>query len=71
MTSTRPSFTAICEGNIWMVTALTGDARAWVEENVPTEHWQWLGRGFSVDQHCIENLVNRIADAGFTVKVER
>jgi len=44
-------------GTVFMVYPKTKKARTWVDENVPLESWQWLGNGFCVDQHCIENLV--------------
>lgn len=71
MSSATPSFTAVCHGNVWMVTPMNSEAQAWVDENVPLDDWQWIGRGFSVDQHYVENLIEGIAEAGFTIKVIR
>ena len=41
-------------------------AREWIEENVITEGWQWLGRNLAVDHHYIETLVEGLESAGFT-----
>lgn len=54
-------------GSIFMVTPLSGAARQWMEENVPTESWQWLGSSLSVEHRYVENLIAGMQDAGLTV----
>ena len=44
----------------------TEGAREWVEGNVQTEPWQWLGQTLVVDHRCIEDLELGMVDAGLT-----
>ncbi len=44
----------------------TDGAREWVEENVQTESWQWLGQALVVDGRYIEDLELGMVDAGLT-----
>lgn len=54
-------------GSQFMVTPVSEAAKAWVEENVALEGWQWMGAAFAVDQHYIEGLVALMQEAGFDV----
>ena len=42
-------------------------ARAWVEESVVTECWQWLGATLVVDQRLVYQLVVEMRDEGLSV----
>ena len=50
------------------MTPVSDAAKEWVEENIELEDWQWLGPAFSVDQHCIENLVQGMVGDGLEVQ---
>jgi len=55
-------------GTMYLVTPLSDEAKAWVEENVPLEDWQWLGNGFGVEHRYIGNLVQGMQEAGLVVR---
>lgn len=56
-------------GNLFLFTLLTEAAAGWIEENVETESWQWLGTStLCVDQHYAENLLNGLLAEGFKVR---
>jgi hypothetical protein len=55
-------------GTMYLVTPLSDEAKAWVEENVPLEDWQWLGSGFGVEHRYIGNLVEGMREAGLVVQ---
>jgi hypothetical protein len=42
-------------------------AREWVDENVQTEPWQWLGRSLGVDHRFAGQLTDGMIDAGLEV----
>lgn len=44
----------------------TDAARDWIEENVSSEPWQWMGDTLVVDHHYIEDLELGMVDAGLT-----
>lgn len=44
----------------------TEAAKGWIDENVVTEPWQWMGRTLVVDHHYIEDLELGMLDAGLT-----
>jgi len=54
-------------GSIVVVQPLTPEATAWVEENVPTEPWQWLGGGLCVEHRYAEAIVEGIGEDGLNV----
>ena len=40
-------------------------ARDWIDENVASEPWQWLGGALCVDHRYAGDLIEAIADDGF------
>jgi len=40
-------------------------AKQWVDQNVVSEPWQWLGGALCVDVRCARHLVDEIAAQGF------
>ena len=44
-------------GSIVLVRPLTEEAKAWLEENVETESWQWWSGALAVEPRCVETLV--------------
>jgi hypothetical protein len=55
-------------GSLFMFRVLTDAARAWVDEHVPTEDWQWMGNGFSVEHRYARDLAQGMLDDGLNVK---
>lgn len=51
---------------MYQVIPKTDKAREWIEENVGTEPWQWLGDALAVDHRYIEDLELGMLDAGLT-----
>lgn len=43
---------------MYIVKPITPKARAWVDDNVGVEDWQWTGGGFAVDHRFIEGLID-------------
>ena len=49
--------------------APNSDVLTWVEDNVETSSWQWLGSHvLGVDHHYAQLLIDALTDAGFTVQ---
>jgi len=51
---------------MYLIEVKTAPARQWIDENVHTEPWQWLGQNLAVDHHFIEDLAYGMAEAGLT-----
>jgi hypothetical protein len=43
-------------------TMLSDDAKQWLDENVETEGWQWLGNILWVDMRSAQQLINALMD---------
>lgn len=56
------------EGSIFMFTPLTAKGRAWVDEHLELESWQWLGGGFSVEHRYAGDLAEAMQNDGLIVK---
>ncbi len=55
------------EGYVVIVTPQTDAAKAWVEENVETSGWQWLGGGFAVEPRMLDNLLAGMEEDGLEI----
>jgi hypothetical protein len=56
-------------GSIISIKPVSEAARSWVDENVVSEPWQWLGGALCVDVHCGCDLINEIAAEGFEISL--
>jgi hypothetical protein len=56
-------------GSIIAIKPVSAAARIWVDENVASEPWQWLGGALCVDARCARGLVNEIAAEGFEISL--
>ena len=56
------------KGTVFTFDLLTGAAREWVDENVETETWQWLGCTLAVDPRRAEGLTGCMIEAGLEVE---
>jgi hypothetical protein len=56
-------------GSIISIKPVSEAARSWVDENVVSEPWQWLGGGLCVDIRCARNLIDEIAAEGFEISL--
>lgn len=57
------------DGTVWLFHPATDDARAFVEERLELEPWQWLGRAFACDHNNAPALYNYLASCGFNMGV--
>lgn len=64
----RPDVLVENHGTIFMFTPMTPAARAWVEEHVQLESWQWLGGSFSVEHRFAQNLAQGMMADGLEVQ---
>ena len=51
---------------MYQLTPKTDRAKTWVDENVHSEPWQWLGSTLVVDHHFIKDLELGMVDARLT-----
>ena len=54
-------------GSIFTFRPVTKKARAWVDDNVELESWQWLGDIFAVEHRYAVDIVDGMRDAGLEV----
>jgi hypothetical protein len=55
------------EGSVVIVTPQTDAAKAWVEENVSLEGWQWFGGGFAAEPRMLDNLLAGMEEDGLEI----
>lgn len=51
-----------------LVTPGNSAEREWLDENVRSESWQWLGPSLAVDLRFANDLIAGAKDAGFAVE---
>jgi hypothetical protein len=56
-------------GTVYLFTAETETARAWVDDQVHLEAWQWMGRAFAVEHRYVGPLVQGMLADGLRVEV--
>jgi len=66
---TMSDFQIADHGSIISIKPVSEAARAWVDENVVSEPWQWLGGALCVDIRCARNLIDEIAADGFEISL--
>lgn len=57
-------------GSFVLVTPETVADSAWIDENVVTEGWMWMGKSLAVDARMIDNLVSGMLDDGLKIDDE-
>ena len=57
------------EGTIIVFSAQTDKAKQWLDENVHTEPWQWMGDRLCVDHRPARDLFYILRDSGFDIWV--
>jgi len=55
------------EGNIFMLEFCSDRAKAWQEEFISTESWQWLGSRLAVDHRFAVGVVEAMQRDGLSV----
>lgn len=55
------------EGSVVMLTPKSEEARAWVDENLGLESWQWLGNSFAVEWRYAPDIVDGMVGDGLEV----
>ncbi len=53
-------------GSVVAIVPLTPAAIEWIDNNVVSEPWQWLGGALCVDPHYARDLQDAIAAAGLS-----
>jgi hypothetical protein len=56
-------------GSIISIKPVSEAARTWVNENIVSEPWQWLGGALCVDVRCARDLIDEIAIQGFEISL--
>lgn len=52
-------------GSVVTFTPLTEEAKAWFDENVQSEGWQWIGASLGVDHRMANLLAEGLVAEGF------
>lgn len=53
---------------VFLFRPLTDRGRAWVEENVRLESWQWVGNAFAVEHRFAQELARAMIEDGLRVR---
>jgi hypothetical protein len=62
-----PDFLIADHSSIITIAPVSEAAQDWIDENVASEPWQWLGGALCVDHRCARDLVAEIAATGFDI----
>lgn len=60
-------FHATLRGSIVQLEVLSAAGREWLDENVESEGWQWLGNTLCIDYRLWAQLQDGIIEAGLSV----
>jgi hypothetical protein len=52
------------QGSVIVLQPLTKKAKMWIDENVSSEPWQWVGNGLVIDWRMAEELVDAMREEG-------
>ena len=55
------------QGSVVQITPVSPAAKEWIDDNVASEGWQWLGRSLCIDWRYGALLLADLEDAGFVV----
>ena len=56
------------EGTVFLFNPLTERAKDWIDDNVSSESWQWLGTTLVVDHRYAWGLAEGMNDAGLVLR---
>lgn len=54
-------------GTIALIRPLTDSGRTWVEENIPTEDWQWFGGAIVAEPRYVPDVIEGMEGDGLEV----
>lgn len=66
---TMSDFQIADHGSIISIKPVSEAARTWIDENVVSEPWQWLGGALCVDIRGARDLIDEIAAEGFEISL--
>lgn len=52
------------EGTIVQIIPVSQTAKDWIDENVESEGWQWLGRALCIDHRYAEDIIDGMLSEG-------
>lgn len=55
-------------GGIVRITPQTDAGNEWIDENVQSEGWQWMGNSLCVDHRFADNLISGMQGHGLEVR---
>ena len=55
---------------VYRLTPITEVAKAWIEENVSTEPWQWLGESLVIETRYVGDLVEGMFKVGLEIDTD-
>ena len=58
----------INEGSVFMIMPLSGVTKIWIDENLQTESWQWLGNNLVIEHRYIKDIVQGMINDGLVVQ---
>ena len=51
-------------GSVAVLQPLSTAAREWIDANVQSEGWQWIGGGLSMEPRYVNTIIGAMNDAG-------
>lgn len=63
--------TVYVDGNFAMLKALTEQGVSWIDDNLESESWQWLGNRLCVDHRYINAIIEGVINDGLSIVCEQ
>lgn len=57
----------INQGTVTGMRPLSEEAKQWMDDNVHSEGWQWLGKTLWVDHRYVDNLIDGMIAGGLSL----
>lgn len=61
----NPDYSIAIQRTLIGITPISEACLNWIDENVHSEGWQWLGPTLWVDHRCAPTLIEALSDQGF------
>ena len=68
MSDTSKDFSWTNYGSVCILNALSDEAKAWVEENLPADAQKWSACGTAIEPRCIPAILDGIEESGLTIE---
>jgi hypothetical protein len=71
MNDYQPDIEVTNGGSVVLLTPKTGTGRDWIDDNLDTEGWQWMGASLALDHRYAPPIIEGMIGDGLTIGARR